>query len=214
MKVPLTKSDLDHCCFRPGPRSLCECAPIKHVDQERSVGGEVRVSVTGYLYQQRWKQFMKELLAVLFGLISTSVGAQSLPDSILNTNWYVEQITTSEHSISSDTIVHWMGGHRLALMIDRSPSKCITDKTPTEYTMQTSICNSCFGQFNMVDYTISVCTFLCKMKLCRGRNGGFSGRGKLEEILIPVLGKTTSIRMQKNEMKLIAEDGSEVLLRK
>jgi hypothetical protein len=41
-----------------------------------------------------------------------------------------------------------------------------------------------------------------------------SGRGKLEEILMPVLCKAASISVQENRMKLITKEGAEVLLKK
>jgi hypothetical protein len=120
------------------------------------------------------KQFMKTLLATLFVLLNTSSIAQELPDSVLNIKWNVDQITTSEHSISLDTIIEWMMGKDLTVSIEQKTTKCVTDSLEMKYILRTSVCNSCSYQFNVKGNKVSGCVCWCQMVLCT------DGKGKLE----------------------------------
>jgi hypothetical protein len=157
---------------------------------------------------------MKGLLGVIFVFLNTSISAQELPDSVLNITWEVDQITTAEHSIPSDTIVKWMAGKALTVRIEQRLTKCFPDQVEMKYRMRTSVCNTCSYQFNMMENRVSGCLCKCQAAWCTDGKGNLSGQGKLEHIFIPVLCRTTSISVKKNQMKLVTEDGAEVILKK
>lgn len=156
---------------------------------------------------------MRGLVIVLFLLHLHSIHAQNaLPDSILNIQWKVARIITAEHSISSDSIRNWLDGNDLTVRIVQKTTKCFPDQSEMNYLLWTRICNSCSFQFNILDGRITKCSTLCTLVYCTDGKGGYSPRGRLEEILKPILHRPTTISIGTDQMKILSENGSEMIL--